>query len=170
MTPRDNSNESESRPSFVKSRILLFVYRNMSVTNWYYLRKYRRRESLMAVAFNLLHRESYSLMRNRTHGGIVSTKVETHGGQEPFWICILVSCASFNFSCSTPSVELSSRTRCYDGMHSHRIEPPKRKEKRGGCAGVGDSSRVFLVPIHNCKFPSPYLCSSGCSHHPLLGL
>lgn len=43
------------------------------------------------------------------------------------------------------------------GMHSHRIEPQREGAGREG-AGVEDS-RVFLVPIHNCKFPSPYLCS-----------
>lgn len=34
-----------------------------------------------------------------------------------------------------------------------------------GCRCRGQHSRVFLVPIHNCKFPSPYLCSLS-SHHP----
>jgi len=45
-------------------------------------------------------------------------------------------------------------------MHSRRIELQRRKEQGREGAGVGDS-RVFLVPIHNCKFPSPYLCSPG---------
>lgn len=48
----------------------------------------------------------------------------------------------------------SVRTRwCGYALTSDRAT---EEERAGG--GVGDS-RVFLVPIHNCKFPSPYLCS-----------
>lgn len=48
-------------------------------------------------------------------------------------------------------------------MHSRRRVRTEKGE--GGCRCRGQHSRVFLVPIHNCKFPSPYLCSPS-SHRP----
>lgn len=39
-------------------------------------------------------------------------------------------------------------------------------ERAGGCRCRGQHSRVFLVPIHNCKFPSPYLCSPSSHRAP----
>lgn len=51
----------------------------------------------------------------------------------------------------------SVRTRwCGYALTSDRATEKGERGREGG--GVGDS-RVFLVPIHNCKFPSPYLCS-----------
>lgn len=40
----------------------------------------------------------------------------------------------------------------------YALTSDRATEEERASGGVGDS-RVFLVPIHNCKFPSPYLCS-----------
>lgn len=56
----------------------------------------------------------------------------------------------------------SDRTRETGGREGAR---ERERERKIGCRCRGQHSRVFLVPIHNCKFPSPYLCSPS-SHRP----
>lgn len=84
---------------------------------------------------------------------------EGRGGAQDSWFAFAYSSAVLpsTFPATHPPWN-SAGTRWCGCMHSLRMERGALGTRGGGTAGE-DSSRVFLVSIHNCKFPSAYLCS-----------